>query len=432
MNYRNMANKILAFVFCLFLLSIWLRYVYRDVLFIEMFYTVMEAAFVGGVADWFAITAIFKKPLGFPWHTELIPRHRDRVILSIGDMIEQDLLSIKSIKQQVDKVCFVKLMIDWIEHSGGRQLLRNLLDKHSKGLIMNIDPRVLAGYLETFIKTRIREMKIIPQFKIVTKWGLEQEKDKYLIIFILNELTNRIQRPDTKKTIYQYMEDIKQAKSKSLLEKTVIWIGEQTNSVNVSDATDVLYQELLNNLQEMKNPEHILHEWIHARLIEIVNRPDNEIPWADEMEHWKETVAERIELTEVAIFLTENFIEKISTSTHAHLLELLYSQAEQHWERFKSDPEMQHWLEIRIKKAIFELVEKEHYLIGTVVEEVLSTFSDEDFNRFIEDKAGDDLQWIRINGCVVGAIVGFIMFIFLHYFYDQNVVPIVQSWLYGR
>ncbi|MBC8015840.1 MAG: DUF445 family protein [Sporomusaceae bacterium] len=130
--------------------------------------------------------------------------------------------------------------------------------------------------------------------------------------------------------------------------------------------------------------------------------------------------------------LTEIFIEKISISTHSHLLDLIYSQADQHWMRFKSDHEMQHWLEVRIKQAIFDLVEKEHYLIGTVVQEVLSTFTDEDFNRFIEDKAGDDLQWIRINGCVVGAVVGLIMFIFLHYFYDQNVVPILQSWVYGR
>jgi uncharacterized membrane-anchored protein YjiN (DUF445 family) len=430
MNYKNIANKILALVFSLFLLSIWFRYIYRDVLVVEMFYTIMEAAFVGGVADWFAITAIFKRPLGFPWHTELIPRHRDRVILAIGNMIEQDLLSIKSIKQRVNSACFVELIIEWVDHNGGRPLLRSLLDKYSRDIIVNLDPLVLAGYLENFIKTKIREIRIIPLLKVLTKWGLEQEKDKYLVLFILDELIKRIQRPDTKEIIYQYIENIKQVKTKSLLEKTVIWLGEQTNSVSVSDATDVLYQELLNILQEMKNPEHILHEWIHTKLIEIVN-PDNEIPWAEEIEHWKNAVTERAELTEMTTRLIANLIEKISTSTYDHLLGLLYNQAEQHWERFKSDHEMQHWLETRIKQAMFELVEKEHYLIGIIVQEVLSTFTDEDFNRFIEEKAGDDLQWIRINGCVVGAVVGFIMFIFLHYFYDQNIVPIVQSWVYG-
>ena len=427
-----MANKILALVFSLFLLSIGLKYIYRDVLVVEMFYTVMEAALVGGIADWFAITAIFKKPLGFPWHTALIPRHRDRVILAIGNMIEQDLLSVKSIKKRVDEVCFVELIIEGIDHKGGRQLLTSFLDKYSRDMILKIDPLVLAGYLEKYIKTKIREMKITPLFKAVMKWGLKQSRSEYLVMFLLDELINRIEKPDTKMDIYRYMEEIKQKKTRSLLEKTVIWIGEQTNSVNVSDATDALYQELLNTLKEMKNPEHIVHKWIHAKLIEVINQPDGEISWADDMEHWKAVVAERVELTEMVIHFTEKFIEKLSTSTHAQLLDLLYSQTDQHWQRFKSDHEMQQWLEVRIKQALSELVENEHHLIGTFVQEVLSNFTDQDLNRFIEDKAGDDLQWIRINGCVVGAVVGFIMFIFLHYFYDGNVVGVVQSWVYGR
>ena len=288
------------------------------------------------------------------------------------------------------------------------------------------------GYLENFIKTKVREIKITPLCRNLTKWGLEQEKDEYLILFILDELIKRMERPDTKKAIYQYVKELKEAKTKSLLEKTVIWIGEQTNSVNVSDATDALYKEIVHSLQEMKNSEHVLHKWIHAKLIEIISQPDDEIPWADEIEKWKIAWIDRIELTEILGHFAEKFIEKISTSTHNHLLEWGYSQANQHWMRFKSNDEMQQWLEIRIKQAVIELVENEHHLIGTLVQEVLNTFTDEDLNRFIEDKAGGDLQWIRINGCIVGAIVGLIMFIFLHYFYDPHVVPVMQAWLYGR
>lgn len=432
MNYKNMANKILVLVFGLFLLSIWLKHVYRDMQAVAMFYTVMEGALVGGIADWFAITAIFKKPLGFPWHTALIPRHRDRVILAIGGMIEQDLLSIKSIKKRVDDVCFVELIIEWMDHKGGKPFLKSLLDKHSRNMILKIDHPILAGYLESFIKNKISEMKVTPLVKKLTRWGLEEEKDEHLVIFILDELINKIQYPETKTIICKYMDNLKRENSKSLLEKAVIWIGEQTNSVNVSDATEALYQELLNILQEMKDPEHIIHRWIHAKLIEIINQPDHEISWADEIEHWKVVITERMELTEIVTNLMQSFIKKLSTSTHTHVLDWIYDQADQHWERFKIDDEMQDWLEIRIKQAIFELVEKEHYLIGTVVQEVLGNFSDEDLNHFIEDKAGDDLQWIRINGCIVGAGVGLVLYVFLHYFYDPTVVPIIQTWVYGR
>jgi len=424
-----MANKILTLVFSLFLVAVWLRYSYGHTPALNMFYTAMEGALVGGIADWFAITAIFKKPLGFPWHTALIPRHRDRVIQAIGDMIEQDLLSVKSIKKRVDTVCFVELIIDWIDHKGGKQLLENLLEAHSKDMIKNIDPAVLVGYVENFIKTKIKETKLTPICRELMKWGLEQEKDEQMVIFILDELIKRIQRPDTKKAIYHYLKDIKHEKTRSLLEKAVVWIGEQTNSVNVSDATEALYEELLYVLEEIKNPHHIMHQWIHGKLIAVANKPDSEFPGADEMEQWKVVVAERVELTEMVRHLTDNLINKLSTATHTHLLDWVYSQADQHWQRFKTDSEMQQWLEVRIKQALVELVEKEHYLIGTIVQEVLSSFTDQDLNHFIEDKAGDDLQWIRINGCIVGAAVGLIIFIFLQYFYEPNIIPVIQIWL---
>lgn len=431
MNYKNMANKILVVVFALFLLAVWLKHIYRDQQMYIMFYTVMEGALVGGIADWFAITAIFKKPLGFPWHTALIPRHRDRVILAIGEMIEKDLLSITSIKKRVDQVCFVQIIMEWMDHKGGRQFLKSWLDQHSRELILRIDQRTLAGYVETVIKNKLKETKVTPLLKNVTQWGVEHEKDQYLLILIMDEIINQIQQHDTKKAICKYIENVKRENTKSILEKTVLWFAEQTNSVNVSDATEALYEELLSTLEEMKDPEHILHQWIHEKLVEIVNQPDEEIPWTAELEQWKDIVADGVELNGIIIPLIENFINKLSTGAHTQLLEWLYSQGDQHWQRFKSDAEMQQWLEVRIKQAIFEVVEKEHYLIGTVVQEVLGNFSDEDLNGFIEEKAGDDLQWIRINGCIVGGFVGLLLYVFLHYFYDKNVVPVIQAWVYG-
>lgn len=63
-----------------------------------------EAAVVGGVADWFAVTALFGKPLGFPWHTALIAiLTRGRVISAVADMIEHELLSVNSIKERIEK-----------------------------------------------------------------------------------------------------------------------------------------------------------------------------------------------------------------------------------------------------------------------------------------------------------------------------------------
>lgn len=427
-----MANKILAFVVILFLLSIYLRYIYKDLLVIKIFCAVVEAALVGGIADWFAITAIFRKPLGFPWHTALIPRHRGRVILAIRDMIANDLLSAQSIQKRVNEVHFVTLLIRWVDRGNGKQFLQTVVEKHSRDMIISIDASALAESISNFIKNKFREIKTISQMKIWIKWGLQHGKDQYVITLILDALINRIQKPDTKQIIYQYIDNIKQEKSKSLLEKLVIWIGEQTNSLSVADATETVYKELLTLLQDMKNPEHILYQWIQKKIIKFANQPEQKFPSLNRIERWKIAIIESVEFTEIIKSCTESFIEKASTSAHSGLLSLIYSQADQHWERFKSDDEMQQWLEVRIKQAMIQLIDGEHYLIGKVIEEVLGKFTDEDLNTFIEEKAGDDLQWIRINGCIVGAMVGLIISLFLHYFYEPSIVPIMQEWLYRR
>ena len=65
---------------------------------------------------------------------------------------------------------------------------------------------------------------------------------------------------------------------------------------------------------------------------------------------------------------------------------------------------------------------------GRLVRETLETYSDEDLNRFVEEKAGNDLQWIRINGSMIGGIVGFFLFLLLNFVYDPYLLPVLTYW----
>lgn len=415
MGYKNIADKVLVVVFLLFLFAVGLKYAYKDSLAIEIFYAVTEAALVGGIADWFAITAIFKKPLGFPWHTALISNHRDRVVQAIVDMIEQDLLTVEAIKKRVDERCFVALFIEFIEEKSGKQTLKSLLEKHGGEILSRLDLKNVAVYVEDFIRNKIRELQVKPQASNAIQWALEQGKGQPFIAYIVDELINWLERPGVKMQICQYIENVKQDKSRPLLERAFIWLGEQTNSMNVSDAVDAFYEESLQMLQEMKNPEHMLYQWIHERLKESMEQPEEFLDWADDVENWKMELADNLELSDTVMNMVEHFTKIGNSSAGSELVEWAYNQADAYWETFKQDGKMQEWLEVRIKQAIYQLIDNEHYRIGEVVKEVFLAFTDEDLNRFVEEKAGEDFQWIRINGSLVGAIVGLVMFLFSHF-----------------
>lgn len=428
-NSKNMANKVLLGVFILFLLASGLKYFYKDILLVELFCAVMEAALVGGVADWFAITAVFKKPLGFPWHTALIPRNRERLIGSIRGMIDQDLLTVDSIKKRVNDTSFVTLFIGFIENKRDNKLLGSWLEKSCREIINKLDISDIVRKLDVFIRKEIPNINTISQIRNLIKWLLDDGRLLTFTLYIVDELIYQLEKTEIKQIIYQQMEDLIQVNNRPPLERVFIWLGEQTNSVNISDAAGAFYEELVTILQEIKNPDHILHTWIYETLTKIMEQPEMDFVWLEEIESWKIKLAADGELGETAMEMADHFIATINPKLYAHFIEWIESQIHKYWDFFKKNGEIQDWLEVRIKLTIDQFIEKEHYVIGEMVQRVLSEFTDDKLNDFVEDKAGEDFQWIRINGSVVGGIVGLVVFLFLHYFYNDYAVPIIQSWL---
>ena len=80
MNYRQRADLILALSFICFFGVFWYWCTHEVTLGIKLALFVFQSALIGSIADWFAVTALFEKPLGFPWHTELVHTHRNQII----------------------------------------------------------------------------------------------------------------------------------------------------------------------------------------------------------------------------------------------------------------------------------------------------------------------------------------------------------------
>ena len=74
-----------------------------------------EAAVVGGLADWFAVTALFRHPLGLPIpHTAIIPKRRDRIIESVVSMVQDEWLSPEVIGTRLGRFAPSELIVDWL------------------------------------------------------------------------------------------------------------------------------------------------------------------------------------------------------------------------------------------------------------------------------------------------------------------------------
>ncbi len=123
---RQRANWVLAGAAVLYAIvfGIHLRY---EATWLEAVYWVVQSALIGSVADWFAVTALFRKPLGFPYHTALIPRNRNRMINGLVTLVETKLLTLEQCRNALSKVTFLPIFDRFIQSDTGRNYLRNAL-----------------------------------------------------------------------------------------------------------------------------------------------------------------------------------------------------------------------------------------------------------------------------------------------------------------
>ena len=103
------------------------------------------AATIGGLADWFAVTAIFRKPLGISYRTDILRRNRGRIMDALVTFASDDLLSVENIMQVVREQEMATLLVDYLEHRGGHERLRQVVDDVVLKAVNTIDTARVAG-----------------------------------------------------------------------------------------------------------------------------------------------------------------------------------------------------------------------------------------------------------------------------------------------
>lgn len=425
MRSKKVANRVLAVVGVLFAAAAVLKYRYPAHTLITWLYVCLEAALIGGIADWFAVTALFDRPLGIGWHTELIPRNRERIAEALTEAVEQDLLSVEAIRKRIADVSFVAMFIHWVEQQGGREFLGREFFRHGGVAWAERNNKDLVAFLNQLIKSNARDVELAPQFGAFIRRLLENGKAEKLVEFILEELIALVEKPSFRQSVFHYMEDIKHKKARSLLEKAIVWLGEQTDSINIEEAAEALCDELSVLLKDLSDPEHLVRRWLREKLCEVVANLEGNSAWREAVENWKEALLDELKLTKPLTAV----VDQTASESFESASTWVAKQANLYWTVFKEDQALQIWFEAKLKYTVYRLVKKEHHLIGRVVKSVLGHFSNSDLSQFVEVKAGNDLQWIRINGSIVGGIVGMLLYGFLQGVYEPYVLPIIRSWI---
>ncbi|MGZ4159278.1 MAG: DUF445 domain-containing protein [Neobacillus sp.] len=366
-----------------------------------------EAGLVGGLADWFAVTALFRHPLGLPIpHTALLPKNRQRITATIISMVENEWLTKESIRKKIAGFRFTEKLLSIIDQELNSQTLRVTIIKVIQHLIRSIDSEKLAPIVEQELKIKLSELNIKKYLVLITDQITKRRYDEKALDYILNEIEEWSQRDSTKYRLGSMAVDaIENIKADGFMQFALKSFSNLVNEEKLGNIIQNLIQKGVVSFQDPNNQNrHTLLMYVNNKLQNIKN-DENLL---------KELNGLKIQL------LTEwkpeekiiDFLNQLKHKANVYVEEPMFFDSfilpllEKGLDNIKTDEEKVDVIETWLKQQISNFVEKNHSKIGKLVEENLEKLDDKTLINMIETNVGKDLQWIRVNGAVCGFIIG--------------------------
>lgn len=372
-----------------------------------------SAAMVGGLADWFAVSALFRRPLGIPFRTAIIPRSRDRITADIIAMVENELLTRDNIRETLGRYDMAGLIIRYLADYEGKRHISEFLARITDDAIAQISPDKLGRFLADLLRANAGHIKISPILAQAVEWSVKHGYADRLADFLLAELAALTAQPQVRELLAGLIAEARLIYERDMRRRK--FAGQFLEGLGYTpEAMAALAQrEAGVFLRGLQNPDHPWREEIRRRSLALAARLRAD-PALQEMvegsiSRW---LAGRADLGErlgagVAAALRVAAGENGRAAIHRWL----DIQVDKLVAAFRQDAGQQQALAALVRQALLGFIDTHHAHIGRMVRERLDQYSTAALVDFIEARVGNDLQMIRINGSVVGGLAGMLIFL---------------------
>lgn len=434
MNNRNKANIILASVFLLFAAATVLRIYIGSDFYVELTAFIFEAALVGGIADWFAVTALFRKPLGFSWHTAIIPNNRDKIVAKVSELVQNELISPEALTEKLTLLHPTEMVLDRL----GEMLDPAFLEKQLSGFVadkvQSLDRGQISRSIDTMVRENLKKEGISVEIGNLLSGAIDRGNHRTWLLGMLRKAAEIAAKPETRDKIYHVLDEQGKYSSENASNAVAFFIKAVLNISNSSEHTNlraisgVLQNELVQMLKELAHEDHPVFIKLQQKFEDLVKGLDSDESLTAAIQTWKNGILDRIDLVDSLNTLLSTAVQLQLDRNEAAAV--VAAELDKYSRDLKKDDGMKKLVDGAVRTILGKIIADEHHLIGEIVGETLGAFTNERLNAFIEDKAGEDLQWIRINGSIVGAAAGALLFLFVNLLYQPHIVPFLQN-LFG-
>ena len=421
----NKADKTLLFAAAVFLLSLCLHLSYPDRVVADGFLFISEAALVGGIADWFAVTALFRKPLGFPYHTAILPNRRKEFVQASVTMVQKEFFSRRKIFRHLGRLHLMPMLMEWLDQRETReQMLRRLLH-YTRDLLLQQDRGQQAKFLSEQLRHALRGTPATSMLQACGAWMKASGRDKDILERLAAAAHTYAERPEIRKSLQSMLEAYEEEKVKSPMAMLMAGFAQALDLVNFEEAAALMQQQLLAMIDALGTRDSELQ----AEILQLFYEKTEELGKSQEFQRLagdlRDALVEELPLEEAvsralehvqADFLGAEDAEKAMENlpvVRSRLLEVFASEYYRALKLLQEDETLRKSVEHFLYDLLARSALHAQSLVGVVVTNVLDRLTDEQLNHLVYDKVEPDLLWIRMNGSIVGSAIGFVLFLCL-------------------
>jgi uncharacterized membrane-anchored protein YjiN (DUF445 family) len=364
-----------------------------------------EAGMVGALADWFAVTALFKHPLGIPIpHTAIIKRKKDQLGEGLGTFVRENFLSASVVETKLRDAQVAGRLGKWLSEPSHAERVASETATILRVLVELLRDEDVQQVIDRMIVRRIAEPQWGPPVGRVLATLLAENRQEALIQLLADrafqwslnagEIIQRVVERDSPSWSPRFIDHL---------------VG------------DRIHRELMDFTDKVRrNPDHELRRSATRFLFEFADDLQHDPDTIARAETIKEQLMARDEIANAAATawktLKRLVLEGVDDPSSA-LRTRIADTVVRVGESLRDDADLRDKVDNWIVRAAQHLVSQYGVEITAIITETIERWDAEEASRRIELHVGRDLQFIRINGTVVGSLAGLVIYAFAQLFF---------------
>ena len=363
-----------------------------------------EAAMVGALADWFAVTALFNYPLGLKIpHTNLIENSKERIGDNLGNFVVSNFLSPQNIRPYIQKLKVSHFVGDWLSKERNQDKLVNEVSNIVLDILNKLDDSAVVN----FIGKKAKEMSDDLKINQIVGNGIE---------YVLKKNDQQRLITNLSKQIKDYVLNNQEMVKERVKKESYFLVPKFVDDAIAEKITSGLSKYF----DEVENDEnHSLRNEITKKLYSFSKEVQTEQKWEDEFRGIKNDFLKEEKLHQYSKDIWNSIKKSLSKELEEEqsaLKNYLKKNLSELSQNLQTDEKFQHKIDHWVRVTAYKYILKNTHQFGDLISSTVGNWQGKELSEKLELEVGKDLQFIRVNGTLVGGLVGLIIYTVANFF----------------